>query len=118
MRKPVDWTYPINAPSGAKALLRSVPDHFSTTMPSSSGAIRVHGAPGFWKLLAGVHRPTGDNTMTRLDRRHLLMGLGAALNSRPVARRPRTAGGRRAAVRQFLRRLAEAEQNGKVTKPT
>lgn len=52
--------------------------------------------------------------MTRLDRRHLLMGLGAALTAVPSL----TVSSQQALDAppsdEFLRRLAEAEQNGKV----
>ena len=53
--------------------------------------------------------------MTSLDRRHLLMGLGAALTAVPS----RTVSSQQALDAppsdKFLRRLAEAEQNGKVS---
>jgi hypothetical protein len=59
----------------AKALLRPV--------PGRSFHNRVHGAPWFWELIAGVRQPTGEKAVTRPDRRHLMMGLGAALTAVP-----------------------------------
>ncbi len=50
--------------------------------------------------------------MSRLDRRHLLMGLGAALTAAPSPHSRRRWTRRRQT--NSLHRLAEAEQNGKV----
>jgi len=52
--------------------------------------------------------------MTRLDRRHLLIGLGAALTAVPSLTVPAQQVVDAPSSDKFLRRLAEAEQNGKV----
>jgi CubicO group peptidase (beta-lactamase class C family) len=52
--------------------------------------------------------------MPRLDRRHLLMGLGAALTAVPSLTVPAQQAVDAPSSDKFLRRLAEAEQSGKV----